>query len=374
MEMFMNRRDLLKHSLAGAAVLGLPGLSASADAQAPGTVVGSTIYVNPEQGNDSDAGSKERPLRSLAAAARLVNASTGTGATTIVLTEGVHAVSESALFKPATRTFSTEAPLTVRAEVLPDEAGWSPKRMPVLVHTMPLLPNWLGRPDRFGGVNYGMQFELSHVRVQGLKFLGSPHLEHAGEGIIRRVYPIAREGTELDGLEVSQCMFVGDPDALPNHCGVLARGHGVVVDHCVFHRCKITTVFWTGDAKRSAMRNTIASGCLVTGAWICAVSDDFEFVNNVMTGNRSAVLFQGDIKRYRFATSLFAGNEDVFSAGNGPAVNYRPLPSTALSLPPSVTVLANAAQIEMDQARQDYLHIKAGTPGSELRAGLFKRA
>lgn len=369
----MNRRELLKQGLVGVGVLGVPLLSATVSAaQAPAGE--STIHVDPEKGNDTGRGTKEQPLRSLAAAARQVNASTGSAPITIVLTEGVHSVSETALFKPASRTFTKEAPLTIRAEVLPDDADWAPKRMPVLVHTMPLLPTWLGRPDPFGGVAYGMQFAVSNVRVQGLKILGTPHLEHAGERVIRRVYPIAREDAALDGLEVSQCLFIGDPNALPNHCGVLARGNGVVIDHCVFHRCKITTVFWTGNATGCAMRNTIASNGFVTGAWICAIADDFQFTNNVMTDNLSAVLFQGDIKGYKLSDSLFAANTDVFGAGNGPAVNYRQLAPTALPLPSSVKVSSTSVQIEMDQARRDYLHVKAGTPGAELSAGLFRKA
>jgi len=369
----MNRRELLKQGVVGIGALGLPLVSGRASA-GQGLGGASTIYVDPVKGNDSQRGTKESPLQSLAAAARQVNASTGSDALTIILTEGVHSVAETALFKPAMRTFTREAPLTIRAEILPDDAEWAPKRMPVLVHTMPLLPTWLGRPDPFGGVAYGMHVAVNNVRVQGLKILGTPYLEHAGERVIRRVYPIAREDNMLDGLEVSQCLFIGDPNALPNHCGVLARGNGVVIDHCVFHRVKITTVFWTGNATGCAMRNTIASGCFVTGAWICAIGDDFQFTNNVMSGNQSAVLFQGDIKGYKFANSLFSGNTDVFSAGNGPAVNYKQLPQTALPLPPSVKVTTTAVEIEMDQARRDYLHVKAGAPGSELGAGLFRKA
>jgi hypothetical protein len=75
------------------------------------------------------------------------------------------------------RLFTRVSRLTIRAEVLPDDPGWSRQNMPVPIHTMALLPNWMGRPDTFGGVNYGMQFETSHVTVQGLKILGMPHLE-----------------------------------------------------------------------------------------------------------------------------------------------------------------------------------------------------
>jgi hypothetical protein len=161
-----------------------------------------TIYLHPEKGADGYSGAKDSPLKTLAAAARRVNESAGTAATTVVLLECVYAVNEPALFKPANRSFTRDARLTIHAEVRPDDSGWSPQNMPVLIHTMPPSPNWMGRTDPFGGVGYGMQFETSHVTVQGLKILGTPQLERPTVRSIRRVYPIAREGGELDDLEI----------------------------------------------------------------------------------------------------------------------------------------------------------------------------
>ncbi|MGJ5816001.1 hypothetical protein [Paludibaculum fermentans] len=48
---------------------------------------------------------------------------------------------EPALFKPANRSFTRDARLTVRAEVLPDDPAWSPRNLPVIIHTLPLSPN-----------------------------------------------------------------------------------------------------------------------------------------------------------------------------------------------------------------------------------------
>jgi hypothetical protein len=362
----LDRRELLTAGLSvvGAHFLGAPALAQEASDR---------LYLHPT-GADTNPGSKERPLKTLAAAARRVNQSTGTGPMTIILSEGVHAVDEPALFKPAARTFSKENRLTIRAEVLPDEPAWSPQNMPILMHTMPLLPNWLGRADPFGGVNYGMQFETSHVTVQGLKILGTPHLERPNEKTIRRVYPIAREGADLDDLEVRQCLFVGNREVAENHCAVLARGHGVVIDRCVFHGCKITVVFWTANARGCAMRNTLTVGNYVTGAWVVGTGEDFEFRNNVMSGNMSAVLFQGAIKRYNLASSLFAGNTHLYGAGNGPAVNFKPVEASALALPGSSRVTERPVQIQMDQARRDYLHVIAGTEGADIGAGLLGRS
>jgi hypothetical protein len=243
--------------------------------------------------------------------------------------------------------------------------------MPVLIHTMPLSPNWMGRPDPFGGVAYGMQFETSHVTVRGLKLLGSPYLEAPSPKTIRRVYPVAREGANLDDLEISQCLFVGNRDVCELHCAILARGNGVVIDHCVFHGCKITAVYWTGQATGCAMRNTLAVDSYVTAAWLCAIGEDFDFRNNVLSSNLSAVLFQGPPRKYNLANSLFAGNRNLYGAGFGPSVNFKPLEASVLALPPSSTRLDGPVAIELDQSKRDYLHVVAGTAGSELAAGLF---
>jgi hypothetical protein len=362
--MEMNRRQLLKTGLATAgAILVTRGVRAQES--------GATIYVHPVTGADGNPGAKDSPLRTLAEAARRANANTGTGAITIILAEGVYAVNEPALFKPSGRSFTKAARLTVRAEVLPDDPGWSPQSMPVLIHTMPLSPKWMGRPDPFGGVNYGMQFETSHVTVHGLKILGTPHLERPTGTLIRRVYPIAREGAELDDLEIKQCLFAGNREVAEVHCAILARGNGVVIEHCVFYGCKITAVYWTGQAKGCAMRNTLVSGGYVTAAWLCAIADDFEYQHNVISSSFSAVLFQGPVRRYNLANSLFAGNKNLYGSGFGPPVNFKPLEASVLQLPPSSKVIDKPVEIELDQVKRDYLHVVAGTPGSEIAAGLF---
>jgi hypothetical protein len=368
----MNRRQALKGVLTvsvGAWAF-QPRPIGAQDGKTPATQTGA-IYVNSGKGADSNSGAKEGPLRTLAAAARRVNESAGTGAATVILAEGVYAVDEPALFKPAKRSFTKDARLTIRAEVLPDDPAWSPQRMPVLIHTMALSPNWMGRTDPFGGVNYGMQFETSHVTVQGLKVLGTPHLERPTPRSIRRVYPIAREDGDLDDLEIKQCLFVGNREVAENHCAILARGHGVVVDHCVFYGCKIAMVYWTGKARGCAMRNTLAVGNYVTGAWLCGVGEDFEFSGNVMSANKSAVLFQGPVGKYDLAKSLFAGNENLYGSGFGPPVNFKPLQPSVLALPPSSSVAAKPVEVDLDQSKRNYLHVVAGTPGSELGAGLF---
>jgi hypothetical protein len=145
----------------------------------------------------------------------------------------------------------------------------------------------------------------------------------------------------------------------------------VVVDHCVFYGCKITVVYWSGKARGCAMRNTLAVGNYVTVAWLCGVGGDFDFSNNIMSANRSAVLFQGPVGKYNLMKSLFAGNENLYGSGGGPPVNFQPLAASVLELPPSSKVIDKPVEIEMDQAKRGYLHVVARTPGSDAGAGLF---
>ena len=103
----MKRRTLLKTGLAVTAALMRTRHVRAEDS-------GARIYVSPMAGADSNSGAKDSPLRTLAAAARLVNASTDTGAITVILSDGVYAVNEPALFKPAGRSFTKAARLTIR--------------------------------------------------------------------------------------------------------------------------------------------------------------------------------------------------------------------------------------------------------------------
>jgi len=372
----MKRRQAMKLTFGaavGASLLRTGQLLAQETGTKAPVVEGSRIYLNPATGADSNSGGKESPLKTLAEAARRVNQTDGTGPVTVILAEGAYAVNESALFKPLNRSFTKVDRLTIRAEVLPDDPEWSPQSMPVLIHTMSLSPTWMGRPDPFGGVSYGMQFETSHVSVQGLKNLGTPHLERPTAQAIRRVYPIAREGADLDDLEIKQCLFVGNREVAENHCCILARGHGVVVDHGVFYGCKISVVYWTGQAHGCAMRNTLAVGNYVTGVWLCGIGEDFDFSNNVMSNNLSALLFQGPVRKYNLASSLFAGNQNLYGSGSGPSVSFKPLGASVLELPSSSKVVDKPVEIELDQSKRNYLHLVEGSEAARIGAGLFTK-
>jgi hypothetical protein len=127
----------------------------TARALTPQGPAGDTLYVNAEAGADTNSGTRDKPLRTLAEAANRVNAGKGTGPTTVIVAEGLHLLDRTVLFKPGLQYTAGER-LTIRAESLPDDPDWTPARMPVLLPVMPLSKTWMGRPDPFGGVAYGI--------------------------------------------------------------------------------------------------------------------------------------------------------------------------------------------------------------------------
>jgi hypothetical protein len=191
--MSLNRRGL---AVLGAMALMAPLFAAgfpdrSARAQEAST--SETFYVNAETGDDGNPGTKGKPLKTIPEAARRVSKGQGSGPTTAIIAEGLYGLDETALFRPQ-RRYAKNARLTIRAEALPDDPDWTPARMPVLVSTMPLSKTWMGRPDPFGGVSYGLQIETSHATVQGLRILGSPVHEHPNPKAVRATIPSCARG------------------------------------------------------------------------------------------------------------------------------------------------------------------------------------
>lgn len=337
---------------------------------------GETFYVNPETGADTNPGTKDRPFRTLPQAAKSVNELNGSGPTTVVLAAGVHALDQTARFKPG-RVYTKADRLTVRADVLPDDTDWTPAMMPVVVSTMPLKKEWLGRPDPFGGVSYGLQIETSHVTVQGLRVLGSPVHEHPSPQAVRRNYPIVREGRDLDDLLVTQCLFLGDEHAAPNHLPVLANGHGILIDHCVFFGCKQTAVYWFADGGKSkgcGMRHCLVLRAYGCGIWTMSPGDDFEFHHNVFADSLYSWITEGRGKKeYTVTDSLFAGNNHLAGTGAGPLLNFKEADAGFLKLGDGAVVTDKTVRIEFDQTKRTYLHLTPNSPGAELGPGLFTK-
>ena len=347
------------------------------------------IYINPSLGNDTNIGSKEQPLKSLAAAAKIVNANTGDDAITIFLSEGIYSVNEPAQLMPVNRTFTKENRLTIRAEVLPDDPDWNTGRMPTLIHTMPLTDDWMGQKDPFGGCMYGIKVETSHVTLQGLKILGAPVVEHPLKGKIIRVYPITRTNPALDDLEITQCIFAGDEVNSPNHLGIIANGNGIVVDHCIFYNLKQAIVYWSGKSTGHVMRNTLIYGGYGCGVWTSAIANDFVFENNVIANSNYAWISQlgrdsnqqvledttkkeSEPFLYQVNNSLFAGNKKMTGTGGGPQLNFKDIDPILLKFN-NTKITEQRIELDYNQESKNFLHPIKGTLGADIGVGLFKK-
>lgn len=338
---------------------------------------GGNMYLNPETGSDLNDGTKEAPLRSLYEAARRVNAANGKGSITIYLSEGIYGLDATVTFQPVNWHFSKTERLTIRSGILPDDADWNPGKMPVIVSTMPLNFKPYGNEDPFKGASYGIQVETSHVTIQGLRVLGTPVHEKPAEGYVRRNYPIVREGQNLDDLRITQCLFIGDRHAIPNHVALLASGHGVVVDHCVFYNVKDAVVYWFADrpAERCEMHHSLVIGNYGAAVWTWSPAEDFKYYNNVVTGaNIFWVLNQNEKTSYKLSNSMVLGYSELVNKGGGPHNFGVKADPKKLILGENVIIKKEGrVEIEEDQTKRNYLHLKPGTMGDNLGAGLFTR-
>ncbi|HSF55533.1 MAG TPA: hypothetical protein VLA71_17385 [Algoriphagus sp.] len=330
------------------------------------------LYIHPDLGKDNNSGQKELPLRSLHEAARRINTAEGAGSVTVFLSEGMYALDTTVRFEPAKWKFTRENRLTIRAEILPDDPDWDPGKMPVVISTMPFknIPD-----DRLGGASNGIQIETSHVTIQGLRVLGSPVHERPKDGLVIRNYPIIREGRDLNDLRVTQCLFLGDIHAAPNHLPVLASGQGVVVDHCVFYGVKDAVVFWFSDnpSENSAMHHNLIINIYGAAVWSWSLAEDFKYYNNVVTDAEAFWILTKDEKNsFNLSNSLVVGYNQLVNKGGGPAGLGEPADPAKLKLGENVILQREGSlEIVKDPTSKYYLHIAPGTLGSELGAGLF---
>lgn len=302
-------------------------------------------------------------------AARRVNLNREQGGATIVLSEGVHLLTQTVLFTNDKYSFTDR--LVIRAEVMPDDAGWTPRKMPIIITAV------IPEPGVGGEEAKGIQPEVSHVTIEGLRFTGSPDYTYLDAANLRRSYPIWRDGKKLDDLLVSQCLFAGNADVLPLHVGVIANGYGLVIDHCVFFNCKIPVVFWKNDGKtcsRSAMRYSLVSGGYFCGVWTTQGTngDDFDFHHNIITDTSTIwIREKASTRRYKTSDCIFTGYNKLAGYGSGPLSDSDATTTDFLEMK-NVKTSATVV-IEKDQSKRNYLQLAEGSTGSELKTGLFKR-
>lgn len=319
-------------------------------------------YVSARTGNDANPGNKMQPLKTLAEAARRVNTNAAKGPAIIIVSGGVYALTETVLF--SNNKFTATDRLIIRAEVLPGDANWNPQQMPIITSVIPTL---LTPTD--GEESRGLEIEVSHATITGLRFTGSPLYYYIDGKQNRRYYPIWREGKNLDDLLVTQCLFTGNADVSPIRVAVIANGHGLVVDHCVFNNCQNSVVFWDaegGTSQHNAMRYCLVYESNYSGVWTTTgTGDDFEFHHNIIAGSRAAwVMDKNSTHHYQVHDCIFTGNTIFTANGGGTAISGDFLKTDNASMNGTI-------EIDKDQGSNNYMQLKAGSNGSVLKTGLF---
>jgi hypothetical protein len=325
-----------------------------------------TLYVSGADGKDSNLGTKELPLKTLSEAAKRSNLDKTNIETNIILLEGVHIITETSLFNNPKYTETNR--LTIRAEILPDDTNWHPQQMPTVLTAAQMVK------DENGEKGIGIQIETNHATVQGVRFTGSVDYPIKNEKQIRRSYPVWREGLDLNDLMVSQCVFMGNADVMPLHVGVIANGHGLVLEHCVFFNCKNPVVFWEakGNSKGNAMLNCLVYGSTFSGIWTVETDgDDFEFRNNIIANSRVAwIRERNGTRSYQLNNCIISNNTLMSGYAGGAVTGLTETKSDFMKMNNVKT--AGTIQLEMNPAKRNYLHIQTGTFGDDMKAGLFR--
>jgi hypothetical protein len=331
------------------------------------------IYVDPTIGKATNDGSKSSPLNTLNEAVTRINGTEGAGSVNIYLSPGVYGLSETVTIDPLKWKFSKNDRLTVRAESLPDDPNWTPAVMPILVSTMPFSVEKDDKGAVTGGQNFGLLIKTSHVTLQGLRVLGEPVHEQPAKDVLVRNYPIVWDGKDLEDLRVTQCLFMGSRHTLPNHLAILANGKSLEVDHSIFYGVKDAVVMWNSPATNSAMHHNLIIDSYGGIVWTWSATEDFKFYNNVVSNANVLWMLEKDEKlSYSVESSIFVGYNSLVNKGGGPQGFGEKANPQKLKMGKGV-ILREKGKLEVneDQTSRDYLHLKPGTLGSELGAGLF---
>lgn len=323
-----------------------------------------TLYVDARSGDDKNPGTKEKPVQTVGRGAEIVNSSTEQGPTTIKIAPGIYNLTESLEFS-GTGQYTENERLVIEATVLPDDPQWKPALMPIILSTED--PRKQVNLDGLSGT-YGIKIAVSHVTIRGIKFLGNP-LSRNWHNCISRI------GDNLDDLLVTQCMFIGDRDVMGIYSAVLATDDGFVVDHCIFRNCHACTVFWDGPqgiaGENCAMRYCIVDGAYISGVWTCQTAEDFEFHHNIIT--RSDYFWMrkkiDNPRKYRLYDCVITSNENF--SGYGVESGPTGLTGAEVTYEEQNIIKQGTVVLNKDKKSRNYLHPVAGSPGSDLGAGLF---
>ncbi|MFZ0427367.1 MAG: hypothetical protein WAO20_04565 [Acidobacteriota bacterium] len=320
------------------------------------------IYVDCRSGADTNPGTRESPVQTVARAAAILR-SPDNAIYVMRLNPGIHVLPRHV--ELATEKNMAGKRIVVEASVLPDDSKWTPESMPIVISSAELGDLAADSPS----LVVGFLVNESHVTIRGIKFHGYPRPNS-------RYFPVGRFNVAKTDLRVEQCLFLGDPNAAHLQVGVIGHGDGIQVDHCVFYNVRNAVVFWQSNRPKSgnSLTHCIISGARQSAVWTAWPDQDFKFKNNIVTGCKFVWIKNGDnTSKYSIEDSIVVGNEFEMGVSRNDTVAPE-----AFGLRESGVVKSGKVALRLvDQLDQplphDYLQVLPGSAGYEMDAGLFKK-
>lgn len=325
---------------------------------------GQTLYVDAVKGKTKASGAVTDPLLSLAEAVLKTNSFKGTEPVTIKLYPGLYLVNQKLTLKTAASAGGRQ-PYTIEAVMLPDDKNWLPASMPVI-----LSVSGNNATYEFAHCE-GMLVAQSKVTIKGLKFVGNPNPG------VHYYYPVRREDKNLSGLNVSQCLFIGEANSSAIQSAFWAAGQDIRVDHCIFHNSKIAFVL-SGNISGFSLTHSIIDGAYNTAIWygFDKTQPAFTVSNNIITNCYYVMVYpvENGQPAYTFRNCYITDNKNYL--GNYPKAQDRFFAEKNRHIKEvnvNKTGLIQYATVKDDGITRDNLNLTKYSAARTTGAGLFMR-
>jgi len=326
-----------------------------------------TLYVDIHKGNDSASGAIASPLKSLQKAVAMAEGFSGEEPVTIKLAPGLYELT-GRLDLQTKNNGNGIAKYTFEAAIMPDDSMWSPASMPVI---QSLSGN---NNQKYFDHCSGIFADRANVCIQGVKFIGNPN------PAVEYYYPVEKDTTGLNSLEILQCYFIGDRYGAPIQGALYVQGPGLRIDHCIFYCCKNVTLGFQ-NLRGFSITHSIIYGAYEAAIWYGEYTKNlpeppFEFRNNVVAHCRYfwAATPGRNHAYYHFDHSLICENDNYVGMQNGKG-GVMPLP---LKEKYSETGVRKVGKVKLVEVRTEgfpwnYLNLASDSDGKDIGAGIFKK-
>ena len=327
------------------------------------------VYVDSNTGNDNNSGTREAPVFSVRRAAEIIK-DKGNDIYNIRINPGIYVFDSHVAV--STEKDMTGKRIIIEASILPDDPGWVPEKMPVI-----LSRSLKGEIEGLDHWVVCFLVDESHVTIRGIKFQGYsyPHT---------RYFPVARINKAKSGLLVEQCLFEGDANVSQIQAGVIAHGNEVMIDHCIFYKLRNTVVFFqdTGNGMKTGngITNSIIFGA-AHAVWTVTPDKDFRFENNIVSDCGYVWAKNGiNTGKYAINNCLLVNNKYLTGMTDNERLN-----PVDFELEESNNITTGKVTLRLTGVNErpfldevdkplpvDYMHPVPGSAGYGMMAGLFK--